>query len=157
MMPIAVPHIARISISGGGVPKTSIGTAEVGPLGILGDVQRDKRYHGGPDRALCLYSMELLLALQAEGHPIVPGSVGENILTSGLDLSLLQPGARLRLGDQVEIQITSYTAPCRTIAGSFTDGEFIRMSQKINPGWSRLYARILRQGMIHTGDAILLL
>jgi MOSC domain-containing protein YiiM len=42
--------------------------------GIVGDDQAAKKYHGGPDRALVLYSLEIIEALQAEGHPISPGS-----------------------------------------------------------------------------------
>ena len=36
-------------------------------------------FHGGPERALCLFSLERILELQAEGHPIFPGAAGENI------------------------------------------------------------------------------
>lgn len=151
------PGIYQINISGGGVPKTPVATAEVKTLGIAGDAHRNRRYHGGPERALCLYSLEHLLALQKEGHPIVPGSAGENIVTVGLDLAALEPGTRLRLGDTVEIEIASYTAPCKTIAGSFIDGKFSRISQKLHPGWSRLYARVLREGHISAGDPIVLL
>ncbi len=151
------PSIYQINISGGGVPKLPVEHAEVRVLGIAGDVHRNRRYHGGPDRALCLYSLEQLEALRDEGHPIVPGSAGENIVTAGLDLGALAPGARLRLGTTVEIEIASYTAPCKTIAGSFTDGKFNRISQKVHPGWSRLYARVLREGTIRAGDPIILL
>ncbi|MBP8251701.1 MAG: hypothetical protein KAX40_05015, partial [Herpetosiphon sp.] len=76
--------IFQINMSKGGVPKTPIHEAQVNELGIVGDVQKDKRYHGGPNRALCLFALELIQQLQAEGHPIYSGSTGENITTQGL-------------------------------------------------------------------------
>jgi MOSC domain-containing protein YiiM len=149
-------RIFQINTSRGGVPKLATAVADVTTLGIAGDAHHDRRHHGGPDRALCLYSVEQIMALQEEGHPIFPGSAGENIVTIGLDLFSLEPGARLTVGDDVEIEIASYTSPCKTIAASFIDGNFSRISQKVHPGWSRLYARVLREGSIRPGDPITL-
>ncbi len=148
--------IQSINVSRGGVPKRPIPTASVEANGITVDRQRDLRYHGGPERALCIYSLEQIEALRAEGHPIEPGTTGENITTAGIDLFSLAPGARLKLGPEVEIEITSYCAPCKNIAPSFIDAEFSRMSQKVHPGWSRLYARIVTPGTITAGDPITL-
>lgn len=148
------PRIHRISVSRGGVPKTPITEAHVTRLGIEGDVQQNRKYHGGPERALCLYAIEVIDRVAAEGHPIEPGSTGENVTTIGLDWSTLAPGARLRLGHEVEIELTSYTVPCRTIAASFIRGGFARILQQKHPGESRIYARVLREGRIEVGDAI---
>jgi MOSC domain-containing protein YiiM len=126
-------------------------------LGLSTDRHHDTRDHGGPMRALCLWSLEAIEALSAEGHPIAPGAAGENVTTSGIDLARLHPGARLQLGADVEIEITSFTSPCRNIAPYFIDGEFTRISQKVHPGWSRVYARIISEGTISAGDPILLL
>ena len=148
------PRIHRINVSRGGVPKTPITEANVTRLGIEGDVQANRKYHGGPDRALCLYAIEVIARVAAEGHPIEPGSTGENITVAGLDWSTLAPGARLRLGAEVEIELTSYTVPCRTIAASFIAGKFERILQKKHQGESRLYARVLREGRIKVGDTV---
>ena len=150
-------RIFQLSCSDGGVPKRAVREAALTPAGLEGDRQRDRRYHGGPERALCLFALERILELQGEGHPIFPGSVGENVTTVGLDWSLLEPGARLALGDEVVIEISSYTSPCKTIAASFAGGEFKRISQKVHPGDSRLYARILRAGRLSVGQAVTLL
>ena len=120
-------------------------------------LRRDLRYHGGAERALCLFALERVLELQAEGHPIFPGSVGENLTVVGLDWSGLAPGARLSLGEEAVVEITSYTAPCKYIAGSFAGGEFKRISQKVHPGHSRLYARVLRPGRLSVGQSVTLL
>jgi MOSC domain-containing protein YiiM len=118
-----------------------------------GDRQRNRRFHGGPERALCVYSLERIEALQREGHSIVPGSVGDNVTIAGLEWERVVPGARLRLGE-VEAEVASYTVPCKTIAGSFCDGGFTRIGQRWHPGWSRVYLRILREGEIAVGDHV---
>jgi MOSC domain-containing protein YiiM len=122
--------------------------------GIEGDVQRNRRLHGGPDRAVCLFSLERIRALQAEGHPIAPGSVGENLTLEGVDWEAVVPGVRLHLGAQVVVQITDYTAPCANIAGSFRDRDVARVSQRHHPGGSRVYARVLHEGGLSSGDPV---
>ncbi|MFN2109684.1 MAG: MOSC domain-containing protein, partial [Anaerolineae bacterium] len=77
--------IFQINISHGGVPKLAVRSAEVTELGLVGDTHNNTKVHGGPTRALCLYSLERILALQAEGHPIFAGSTGENLTLAGLD------------------------------------------------------------------------
>lgn len=145
-------RVFQINASDGGVPKLPLRSAEVTPLGLRGDDHNDKVHHGGPDKAISLYSLELIQALQAEGHPIYPGSTGENVTLVGLDWSRMVVGLRLRLGDMVEIEITRYATPCETIRGSFRDGYFNRISWRTNPGWARAYARVLTPGTIRIGD-----
>ena len=145
-------RVFQINVSLGGVPKLPITQAQVSTLGISGDYQRDQRNHGGPDRALCLYTLEQIQQLQREGHPITPGSTGENITLVGISLLELTPGTLLALGEEVEIQLTSYAVPCNTITDSFNDGDFTRISDKLHPGQSRVYARVLHTGQIATGD-----
>ena len=147
-------RIFQLNVSDGGVPKLAVREALLTPAGLEGDRQRDLRYHGGPDRALCLFALERIQELQAEGHPIFPGSVGENVTVAGLDWARLAPGARLALGDEALIEITSYTSPCKKIAASFREGDFKRISQKLRPGDSRLYARVLRPGQLAVGQSV---
>jgi MOSC domain-containing protein YiiM len=147
-------HIYQINISQGGVPKLPIRTGEVTFSGLTGDRQNDRRHHGGPDRALSLFALEHILALQAEGHPIYPGATGENLTIAGLDWQTIKPGVRLRLGVEVEIEVTGYASPCRTIAAAFLDEAFIEIAEKKYPGRSRLYARVLRPGTIRVTDPV---
>jgi MOSC domain-containing protein YiiM len=149
-------RIFQINSSDGGLPKRPLRTAEVTLEGIQGDRQADLRYHGGPDRALVLFSLEHILALQEEGHPIYPGSIGENITIAGLDWSRLVPGTRLQLGE-VQIEITRYTTPCSKIHGSFAAEQISRVAQKQHPGWSRLCARVLVPGSVQLGDEVTVL
>ena len=147
-------RIFQLNLSHGGVPKLAVREAVLAAGGLEGDRQRNRRYHGGPDRALCLYALERVLELQAEGHPVFPGSAGENVTLVGLEWSRLAPGARLALGDEAVVEITSYTTPCKVIAASFLGGDFKRISQKLRPGHSRLYARVLRPGRLSVGDRV---
>ena len=151
------PHIVGLYVSQGGVPKHEISSARIRTQGIEGDRQRDLRYHGGPERALCLYSYECIERLRAEGHPIVPGATGENIVLAGLDWNEITPGTRLQLGNEVEIEITSYCTPCSKIAGCFLDGDFNRIHHKKTLGESRLYAKVLQGGALQPGDAVTVL
>ncbi|KXK56712.1 MAG: MOSC domain-containing protein [Chlorobi bacterium] len=146
--------IHQINISNGGVPKLPVPEGEVTELGIRGDAHLDMVHHGGPTRALCLYSLEQITALQAEGNPITPGDIGENITTAGIDLSQLSAGDRLQLGEGVMLEITGFAVPCSSIKFAFAGGAIQRVSQKTNPGWSRLYASVLQEGTIRVGDAI---
>jgi MOSC domain-containing protein YiiM len=146
--------IFQINTSDGGVPKRAVRQAEVTPLGLVGDRQRNLEVHGGPQRAVCLYALERILALQAEGHPIYPGAIGENLTLAGLDWDQVVPGGLLRLGQDVCIEITRYTSPCSNIAESFVNGDYSRVSQKLHPGWSRLYGRVIQGGVISVGEAV---
>jgi MOSC domain-containing protein YiiM len=146
--------LASINISGGGVPKRRVTDAKVSQLGLQGDAQDDKVTHGGPERAVCLFSLEKVQALQAEGHPIQIGSVGENLTVEGIRWESVMPGLRLKIGDKVQLEITSFTSPCKTIRRSFTDGRFVRISQKVHPGWSRVYAKVIAEGEVHLGDRV---
>jgi MOSC domain-containing protein YiiM len=146
-------RIVSLNRSNGGVPKARVEQARATRGGMEGDRQDDSVHHGGPDRALSLYSLELIDQLRLEGHPIEPGAAGENVTISGVDWSRLKPGIRMWLGD-VEIEITSFASPCTTIREAFLDHEFTRISEKVNPGWSRVYARVLREGLLRVDDVV---
>jgi MOSC domain-containing protein YiiM len=150
-------RVVQVSVSPGGVPKTAVEAARVGPLGLDGDAHRNMRYHGGPERAVCLYALEAIDALVADGHPVAPGSLGENLPIHGLPWKNVVPGAQLQIGENVILEVTRYTSPCHNIAGAFADGDYSRVSEKRRPGWSRVYARVLVEGSVRRGDAVHLL
>lgn len=149
-------RLISINSSGGGVPKRPVLFAVVNSLGVEDDRHTDLVHHGGPDRAICLYSVELIEALRAEGHPIDIGTVGENFTVEGLDWALVTPGAKIAVGSELRLEVVSFTIPCKTIAASFTDGRFKRISQKVNPGWSRVYARVAAPGRVENGSSIII-
>lgn len=153
-MPGHIGSIFQINASNGGVPKWAIAEAEGNLRGITVDRQADLRAHGHPSQALCLYSLERIVELRQEGHSVEPGSTGENITTLDVDWSLMRPGARVRVGSDVLIEITDYASPCWKNAQWFIDGDFNRLNQNVHPGDSRVYARVIEGGTIRPGEAI---
>jgi MOSC domain-containing protein YiiM len=149
-----LPHLHQISVSDGGVPKLPVPEARITVDGVVGDRQRNLEAHGGVDRAICLFSLEVIEALQAEGHTIKPGASGENLTVAGLEWAQLEAGDRLRIGEAVRLEIVKYTEPCRFNAQWFQDGNFNRINQKKHPGWSRVYARVLAEGIVRPGDPV---
>jgi MOSC domain-containing protein YiiM len=143
--------IVRLAVSGGGVPKHAIPEVQVTRLGLAGDVQAHPKFHGGSERAVCLYALEVIERLRAEGHPITPGSTGENVTLQGVDWAALRAGVRLALGDEVVVELTTLAVPCKAIAGSFLDREFRRIAA---PADARYYARVVREGHLRVGDRV---
>jgi MOSC domain-containing protein YiiM len=148
--------LRSINVSDGGVPKLPVERATIRTVGVAGDRQRNLQVHGGPDRAVCLYSLDLIETLRAEGHPIASGTIGENLTIAGLPWGELVPGICVDVGE-VSLELTSYANPCRNIIGSFRDGQIQRVSAKRHPGWSRVYARVLREGTVTIGDPVVIL
>jgi len=146
-------RLESINSSRGGVPKMSAFEALVTEDGLDGDRQRDRLSHGGVNRAVVLYSLDVIRALQAEGHSIATGSTGENLTVSGIDWTAVVPGVELRVGD-VRLRITNYASPCHKVAPYFVNQEFTRISQKVHPGWSRVCARVVSGGIVRIGDAV---
>lgn len=104
-----VPRHAITLITGVGVA----GDAHAGPLvQHLSRVRRDP--HQPNLRQVHLIHDELLDEARAAGHDVGPGSLGENILTSAIDLLALPTGTRLGIGDAV-LRITGLRNPCRQI------------------------------------------
>ncbi len=103
--------VDRVNVSGGGVPKLPTGGGGIGHAGLEGDRQADRKHHGRPFQALCLWSAEVIDELAAAGHPIGPGSAGENLTLSGIDWTALRPGARLRVGTALA-ELSFPAVPC---------------------------------------------
>ncbi|BCA56301.1 sulfurase [Nitrospira sp. KM1] len=148
------PHVHQVNVSDGGIPKYPVPEAMVGFNGLSGDQQHNRKLHGGPERAVCIYSHDLIERLQNEGHVIEAGSSGENLTLRGLAWEKLCPGSRLRVGPEVYLEISSYCEPCKLNSRWFHDGDITRILQETNPGWSRLYARVLAGGVVRPGDAV---
>jgi len=152
-METAAGRVESINISRGGVPKTAVFEGLITEQGLDGDRQRNLRVHGGPDRAVSLYSLDMIRALQREGHPIGVGTAGENLTLSGVAWSRVVPGSEFEIGE-VRLLITAFASPCESIVGSFLGGDFTRISHKRHAGWSRVYARVLSGGIVAIGDPV---
>src|SRR3954453_3220926 len=67
------------------IAKTPVGPAWIAldEINLAGDDQADRTVHGGPDKAVYSYPAEHAVDWQADGFAIVPGGVGENLVTEG--------------------------------------------------------------------------
>jgi MOSC domain-containing protein YiiM len=151
--PVRHATVAAINVSDDGLPKHPVERAMVAVGGVSGDRQRDLVHHGGRERAVCLYSSELIAALRGEGHPIEPGSAGENLTVRGVPWEVMTVGTRVYISG-VELEVTGFADPCHTLRPFFTDETFTRISQKVHPGWSRVYARVVKPGTVAVGDGV---
>jgi MOSC domain-containing protein YiiM len=133
------------------MPKLALPEARVHRDGVGDDWQLNRKYHGGCERAVCLYSIELYDWLRQHHHiDLQPGCIGENLTTSGLELQAIGVGDRLRVGPCL-IEITKVRVPCRSLNQWHPD------LLRIIEGRSGWMARVLEPGVVRPGDAIELL
>lgn len=132
------------------------GPVHVGPLGLEGDVQVDRRGHGGPEMAVLMYGAEhyemwrTLPGLAAMG----PGGFAENLTVSGADEHTVCVGDVLEVGGAL-LQVASPRGPCANISRRW-DAEWLleRVREERRTGW---YMRVRREGPVAKGDAVRLI
>ncbi len=146
-------EVTGLHLSNGGVPKSAVDSVQIARTGVAGDVQSNRIHHGRPLQALCLWSSDVIAALNAEGHPVTAGLAGENITMSGLDWASLRPGSRITVG-AIPVLMSAYATPCSKIAAGFVDRNFGRVDHDDQPGWSRLYGIPLAEGTLSIGDIV---
>ncbi|HYM40035.1 MAG TPA: MOSC domain-containing protein [Thermoplasmata archaeon] len=139
-----------------GLPKGSVDAAWARRGGLEGDFNRYRHetQHDDPDAALLLMPLETIRELNAEGWPIEPGDLGENLTTTGIPYASLAPGTTYRVG-RAEIQISRRCDPCTNLyllpyVGAAKGPAFLQVMTG-RRGW---YARVLREGVIRRGDPI---
>ena len=140
--------LAQLNVSRGGMPKLPVLFARVTATGVEGDKQRNKTVHGGPNRAVCIYSEELYEELRDAGVNVSAGNVGENFTTRGLDLRRLAKGDHLRVGAECVIEITDVRVPCRQLRT--WDPEL----PELIVGRSGWVASVVTEGVVRPGDRI---
>ena len=141
-------RIVAVCLGAGGIPKHPVAEGLIGGLGLEGDRHRYV-LHGGPDRALCLLSVELTRELERDDvPPAAPGGYGENLLTEGLDLTTLRPGDLLDVGDEVRLQLSDVREPCKVLQA--IDPRF----PDLMLGRSGWMARVLSGGRVRPGDEV---
>jgi MOSC domain-containing protein YiiM len=159
---VAVLHRLRPNHGGGDTPSTAIdkrsvdGRIPVKGLGLSGDVQCDRKHHGGTGKAVYAYADEDAAWWSAElDREITPGLFGENLRTSGIDVTGAEIGERWQVGspqDGVLLEVTSPRTPCRTFQDRMGEPRWVkRFTQHNRPG---AYFRVLEPGGIAAGDEI---
>ena len=144
----------------------------VAGLGVEGDahqgarVRHRSRVAADPDqpnlRQVHLVAAELIDEVVAAGHDLVPGQLGENVTTSGLDLIGLPVGTLLRIGDDAVLALTGLRNPCPQIRGvgdgvlkmMFTDAGDYGGEPGEKLGRTGAMAVVAAGGTIRPGDTI---
>ncbi|MBI3523144.1 MAG: MOSC domain-containing protein [Betaproteobacteria bacterium] len=130
------------------------GPVQLTRTGLAGDVQADRRVHGGPEKAVHHYAAENYLRLAADfpqiASALVPGSLGENISTTGWDEESICIGDIFRLGAAL-VQVSQPRSPCWKIDRKFSQTGLTRfIAEHGVAGW---YYRVLEEAMVAPDDA----
>jgi MOSC domain-containing protein YiiM len=137
--------IKAISISGQkGTPKLNVPQADLqADYGIVGDA-----HAGSEHRQVSLLAVESIERLREKGLKIVPGDFAENITTEGLDVRSLKVGAKLKVGERAELEITQLGKACHGRCAVY-----YRLGDCIMPK-EGVFARVIGAGRIKVGDCI---
>jgi MOSC domain-containing protein YiiM len=138
----------------GAVEVRAPGPIGTGAVGLAGDRAYDVQYHGGDDQAVYAYAREDLDWWAGElGRELGNGVFGENLTTSGVDVTGAVIGERWRVGGQVVLEVTAPRIPCGTFRGWMGERGWVkRFARHGCPG---AYLRVLEEGLISAGDAVL--
>ena len=129
------------------------GPCWLGYEGFRSDEQADRRYHGGPEKAVCVYPAEHYpywretLALPELPH----GAFGENLTLEGLPESAACIGDRFSLGG-AEVQVSQPRQPCWKLARRWQVKDLAARAEKT--GFTGHYFRVLRHGRVQPGDLL---
>lgn len=154
-------HVGRIAplgpdkVPSGFFKQPAFGRVAADVLGLAGDQQADKAVHGGPDKAVYAYPSEGYAAwaddFPARVRTLVPGGMGENLVTAGLSEDEVHIGDVLRIGG-VLLQVTQPRQPCFKLALYHREPKMVRrMTETGRCGW---YLRVLEPGTLGAGDRI---
>jgi MOSC domain-containing protein YiiM len=132
--------------------------------GVEGDWQCNRKYHGGPAKAVLMVSAELIDCLQARGFPIFYGALGENLTVFGLDPHTWRAGQRYGVGNGAVIELTTLRTPCVSlnVYGAPIKRELYDAQCKAgdfaSERWAHggFYARVVRSGLIFPDAPVIL-
>lgn len=125
-------------------------------LSVTGDTICDTKHHGGPDQAVYAYASEDLAWWQEElgaelQRELGPGSVGENLTTTGLDVTGAVIGSHWRVGTAL-LEVSVPRVPCRTFQAFWSVDTLIkRFTAAARPG---TYLRVLERGSVEAGQPV---
>ncbi|ARN21771.1 MOSC domain-containing protein [Piscinibacter gummiphilus] len=152
----AVPYTRAGSTSA--IAKRPVhGAVAVGPEGLDGDEQGDRRVHGGADKAVHCYPWSHVEAWRRElpASAVLhegPGAFGENFsLEPGLDETSVCIADRWAIGDAL-FEVSQGRQPCWKLNDRFGVPDMARrVQQSTRAGW---YLRVLAPGHVRAGDPI---
>lgn len=124
-------------------------------LGFDGDGCADRRHHGGPNKAACVYLLDHYPWWEEKlARKLSPGAFGENLTVSGLDESAVHVGDVFRAGE-AEVQVSQPRQPCYKLNNIFGLPDMTSRVQRM--GYTGFYCRVLRPGWLKPGGELTLL
>ena len=127
----------------------------LGKTDVVDDEVTDRKYHGGEFKACYIFS-EKHYAFWKKKYPHLGwnwGMFGENLTVSNFDESEVLVGSVYKIGDAL-VQITQPREPCYKLGVKFGDQEILKAF--INHGFPGTYIRVLKPGLVKTGDTMVL-
>jgi MOSC domain-containing protein YiiM len=126
-----------------------------GGSGLAGDELCDVRHHGGEAQAVYAYARKDLDEWASLlGRVLDNGVFGENLTTSGLDVTGAIVGERWRIGSAL-LEVTAPRIPCRTFAGWLGERGWVKtFTRRAAPG---AYLRVVEEGQVRAGDTVTVL
>lgn len=136
-----------------GIDKRPVtGRVAVHPLGLEGDVQVNRKHHGGEGQAVYAYAQEDADWWEAELDRALPaGRFGENLRTTGLDLTGAVLGERWRIGTAL-FEVTAPRIPCANFERFWGVPQLVKRFTA--RGDSGAYLRVLEPGELGAGDPV---
>jgi MOSC domain-containing protein YiiM len=136
-----------------GIDKQPVpGRVAIGELGLDGDVQVNKKHHGGEGQAVYAYAQEDADWWAAElDRELPPGRFGENLRTTGLDVTHAVLGEQWQVGTAL-LQVTAWRTPCANFARFWGIPDLVKRFAA--HGATGAYLRVLTPGEIGAGDAV---
>jgi MOSC domain-containing protein YiiM len=136
-----------------GIDKKPVeGIVAVGELGLDGDVQVNRKHHGGEGQAVYAYAQEDADWWAAElDRELPPGRFGENLRTRGLDLRTAVLGEQWQVGTAL-LQVTAWRTPCANFARFWDVPDLVKRFAA--HGATGAYLRVLTTGELGAGDTV---
>ncbi len=136
--------------------KTSVcETVWLGAENLEGNAQANLKYHGGPDKAVCVYPVEHLSPLsELLGQQLPHGAMGENFTGENMLEGEVCLGDQYRVGDAI-VEISQPRQPCNSLVKRWGSKELPKLM--VQHGWTGFYGRVIEEGMVQPGDGIQLL
>ena len=123
-------------------------------LGFEGDGVGDVNHHGGPDKAVCVYSTDHYPYWQEiMGMKLPVAAFGENLSVANLHEDDICIGDIFELGTAL-VQVSQPRQPCRTLAARYGRDDMIRLV--VDSGRTGFYLRVLREGQVEKGGMLIL-
>jgi len=123
-------------------------------LGFEGDGVGDLNHHGGPDKAVCVYSTDHYPYWQETmGMKLPVAAFGENLSVANLREEDICIGDIFELGTAL-VQVSQPRQPCKTLAARYGRDDMIRLV--VDSGYTGFYLRVLGEGQVEKGNMLIL-